>query len=159
MRYLIIHSPGRPVSLGGLLVLFICTGCGESARGPNLHPVSGTITLDGTALSDASVVFTPQGGGRSLYAVTDDDGDYELGYSTNSAGAPPGAYVVSIKTGRVDEDDPDTGGVLPPTPERVPAVYNVRSTLVVHVPADADAYSFALESNASDIVQPVPEPQ
>lgn len=146
--------------IGCLVVAGACLGCGGGhGDTPELNRVCGTVTLDDKPLPHASVVFTPKGGGRSTYSITDDNGDYELGYSTLAEGTPPGEYLVSIKTGRVAEDDLDTGQTIPAVPEAVPAVYNVKSTLTMKVPADDGGYDFKLKSDAGEIIQPVPEPR
>lgn len=149
LNRLILHS-------GVLLLLPLLAGCGASADGPELTSVSGTVTLDGQPLPDASVVFMPADGGRSAFAQTDSDGWYELGYTTTGMGTPPGEYIVSISTYREPGEDPDTGQMTPEVPETVPSPYNRPSTLRITVPADE--YDFALESSAGEVIQPVVVP-
>jgi hypothetical protein len=145
--------------IGCLIAAGACLGCGGAAGDtPELNHVRGRVTLDGKPLPNASVVFTPRAGGRSTYSITDEHGDYELGYSTAAEGTPPGEYLVSIRTGRVAEEDLNTGQTLPAVPETVPSVYNVKSSLTMKVPAEDGEYDFQLKSDAGEIVQPVPEP-
>jgi hypothetical protein len=66
-------------------------GCG----GPNLSPVSGTVTLDGEPLENAIVAFVPDAGGTSATGTTDATGAYKL-VSVLGAGLEPGTYRVSI---------------------------------------------------------------
>ena len=131
-------------------------GCGGGGSDIDLEAVSGTITLDGNPLPDASVVFTPTGGGRPALGVTDEDGDYTLEYSTSNSGTPPGEYVVSIRTYKAPTEDPDTGEMSEAVPETVPDAYHTPSTLTAKVPSDS--YDFALESSAGEVLQPEVDP-
>ena len=135
----------------GLLVL-LPLGCGGGGSDLDLKGVGGTVTLDGQPLPDATVVFTPKGGGRQVFGLTDEDGEYELAYTTSGEGAPPGEYIVAIRTFRAPEEDPDTGEMKPAVPERVPTAYNSPSTLLVTVPGDS--YDFDLKTSAGKVVQP-----
>lgn len=131
------------------LLLIVAAGCGTD-DGPELTEVAGTITLGGEPLADARVIFTPSGGGRPAYGLTNSDGEYELGYSTTGMGTPPGEYIVKITTYREPEEDIETGETTPERPENVPAIYNQPSTLRIAVPAES--YDFALESG--EVMQP-----
>ena len=135
----------------GLLVL-LPLGCGGGGSDLDLKGVSGTVTLDGQPLPDATVVFTPKGGGRQVFGLTDEDGEYELAYTTTGEGAPPGEYIVAIRTFRAPEEDPDTGEMKAAVPEKVPQKYNTPSELTVSVPSDS--YDFALVTDGAEIVQP-----
>lgn len=131
-------------------------GCGGSSSDIDLEAVSGTVTLDGKPLPDARVIFTPEGGGRPGMAITDEDGEYTVEYTTTGSGTPPGDYIVAIRTHRAPEEDPDTGEMSEEVPERVPDAYHSPSTLKVTVPGGS--YDFALESSAGEVVQPETDP-
>ena len=90
------------------------TGCGNRGLGQ----VSGTVTLDGAPVADATVMFTPLGGGRPAAGVTDASGKYTLIFDRSGTGAQLGEHVVEIRTGgeRVGEDDTVTE-----IPETIPA--------------------------------------
>lgn len=132
-------------------------GCGGSS-GPDLHEVSGTVTLDGEPLPDAVVRFIPETEGTAEYVrpatgVTDSSGWYSLSFSSSREGALPGKYRVAISTfreGGYDEDE--DGNPIPGAPESVPVVYNSETTLTATVPSDS--YDFDLKSDAGDVVQP-----
>lgn len=83
-------------------------------------------------------------------AETDESGRYELNYTGHEKGALRGKHVVSISTYR--RLDPDSG-VTETRPEKVPAKYNVESTLTAEVPASSGSVDFALTSDGP-IVQP-----
>lgn len=71
------------------------TGCGNKF---SLHPVTGTVTLDGETLEGATVNFTPSQGGQPAMARTDASGKYQLMDSRPEAllGAEAGDYIVTV---------------------------------------------------------------
>jgi hypothetical protein len=136
-------------------VTLMSAGCGGSS-GPELVEVHGTVLLDGKPLSGASIRFVPELQGaeavRPASGVTDDDGRYELEYSSSRSGALPGRYKVLITTARAPDED-EEGNPTPAAPETVPDVYNINSTLTADVGPDKDEFDFKLESSAGKIVQ------
>src|SRR5262245_30272320 len=78
------------VLLGGLAAV---SGC---ARGPNLVPVSGRVTLDGKPVTEMIVNFTPLGSteGTGAIAGTDGDGRYTARDARGGQGAHAGEYMV-----------------------------------------------------------------
>ena len=140
----------------GVLAALLC-GCGGNS-GPDLEDVSGTVTLDGEPLPEATVRFLPESDGTAEYVrpatgVTDSSGWYSLSYSSSRDGALPGKYRVAITTyreGGYDEDE--EGNPIPGAPEKVPSAYNSETTLTVTVPSDS--YDFELKSGAGEVVQP-----
>jgi hypothetical protein len=78
-----------------LAAALLLTGCG--AAGPELAPVSGTVTLDGQPIENADVVFQPEDARSPSYGRTGPDGRYELGYKRGVAGALVGKHTVSIR--------------------------------------------------------------
>lgn len=132
---------------------FVAAGglCGCSGEdGPEMGNVYGTVRLDGKPLPNASLVFVPDGGSPSM-GVTDADGQYELQYSSSKNGATVGRHMVRISTYRSGGED-DDGNEIPPAPEKVPAQYNVNSTLVKDVKPGSNEINFVLESDG-EIVQ------
>ncbi len=84
------------VIVSAALVPFIA-GCGDS--GPKLHPVSGTVTLEGKPLPNAGVMFFPRGAtlGNACVGITDADGKYTLKpEGRGGTGAPEGEFAVTI---------------------------------------------------------------
>lgn len=82
----------------GILSLALLSGCGD---GVDTHPVSGTITLDGTPIQGASVTFQPVEGGTGMPAVgtTDANGKYQLTDMRSDdvgSGAEAGEYRVGV---------------------------------------------------------------
>lgn len=120
-------------------VLPAIPGCGSSG----MSSVTGTVTLDGKPLKDASVTFHPEGGGRYGTAHTDEDGYYELKYYRGKSGAPPGKYIVRISTA-------DTTDEEKAIPEKVPDKYNIDAEsnpkMKVEVEDGSNEFNFDLDS-------------
>lgn len=92
---------------GCALVIGMLAGCG---RGERLGEVGGRVTLDGTPLTEATVMFANDGVGVARMASVDASGSYEM--KTHAAvGLPPGRYEVSIVPGIVG--NPLAGGRAP----------------------------------------------
>jgi hypothetical protein len=128
-----------------LLIAAIVLPLEGCSRGEvELAPVQGRITMDGKPLARAAVVIAPVGGtGGPAYAVTDDDGRYELAYTHERSGAVVGECLVRIKTGYQSFEDEQQGRARP---ETVPARYNVQSELRINVTPGGGPYDFELKS-------------
>lgn len=117
-----------PTLLLVLSLLFL--GCGGNGDGPQLTNVSGTVTLDGEPLADASVEFAPieveqvsEGvGGSGGNAATDPSGNYTV-RTGSQYGLQPGKFQVRIAKSTYNEDGQEE--------QQVPARYNVESELEV----------------------------
>lgn len=85
----------HPSLLIALLLTVALTGCGSKY---NLHPVTGTVTLDGEPLENATVTFQAAGDGSSASGTTDASGVYSLVdiRPDGGPGAQPGDYIVSV---------------------------------------------------------------
>ncbi len=105
------------VSLG----LVFTNGCGGGGpTNPPTHPVSGTVTLGGTPVADATVTFSPSAGQRPANGKTDSAGRYTLSTFGKDDGAMEGDYGVRVvkyestdeaASGDVDSDDYDPTAV------------------------------------------------
>ena len=72
-------------------------GCGNGESALDTVPVSGVVTLDGTPVEGANVVFAPtSGSGTAASGVTDASGRYQLTTQDPNDGALAGSYVVMI---------------------------------------------------------------
>lgn len=78
-------------------MLAILAGCG-GASGPELHPVSGTVTIGGKPAPGISVTFSADSGPSSA-GRTDEAGKYTLATATGQAGAVAGQYKVVLSGG------------------------------------------------------------
>jgi hypothetical protein len=127
-----------------LALAAIAIGCGGSGTDP--VPVEGIVTLDGTPLAGATVMFRPEGG-RPSAGKTDIEGRYRLRYTGERAGAMPGRHVVSISMLDGDGGSDDDAGAAPKKKrEPIPARYNAKSELVADVTGSRMTLDFALES-------------
>ena len=132
------------LALFGLLSMAVAlVGCGGSGDTPELGTVEGTVTLDGKPLANATVTFIPQDTEqrRPSNAQTNESGEFELKYSREHDGAPPGKYLVEIRTGGGEDDDV--------VKESVPANYNTNSELVRDVKSGHNEFEFKLESSGT----------
>ncbi len=76
------------------LVVVVLTGCGPG--GPQLAPVEGVVTLDGTPLEGATVLFHPAEGGKPATGTTDAQGKFTLITRNLGEGAQVGMNNVSV---------------------------------------------------------------
>lgn len=137
-------------SLFGLLVLAVITlpaiGCGDSNL-PSIGRVHGKVTINGQPVQDAMVSFEPVEGGRSAWAMTDANGEYELKYSGNANGTRTGDNTVRL-TSAVSATYDDNGRVVKPaTKERFPPEYNTESTQLVTVESGNNEINFEVLSD------------
>jgi hypothetical protein len=125
-----------PWRLALLVAASMLLGCSPTDR-PPLGQVRGTVTLDGTALANATVLFTPAGKGRTSHGVTDASGRYELRYLRNIPGANVDRHTVRITT-----SSEENGGR-----EQLPPRYHSRTVLEATVVAGSNALDFDLRSH------------
>jgi hypothetical protein len=129
--------------------VLVIVGCEARLQHPT---VTGKVTLDGEPLPNAVVSFMPvDEQGSPTLAVTDRRGAYTLEQTADVPGAPAGKYTVRITTyreGRPEADPPVAGAA-----EKVPAHYNIRSTLTAEVRPGENVVDFELSSEG-EIIQP-----
>jgi hypothetical protein len=118
-------------------------GCGS--KGTALGEVEGTVTLDDEPLAGATISFSPEGGGRTSSAITDEAGRYRLEFTADKPGALVGKHKVTITTFEEGELD-DSGKLVGNVPEKVPAKYREESPLVREVKSGKQTINFKLES-------------
>jgi len=113
------------------VLLATLIGCGGGANLPDTVPVSGTVTLNGQPLANASVAFVPTGttGGEGGYGTTDQDGRYELAYLKGGSGVPVGDYRVVISKRAMPDgsdvvDESDVAPMDSPAREVLPPRYS-----------------------------------
>jgi hypothetical protein len=141
----------RPICLLnlGIVVVVSVTACNRE-RLPGLGSVSGTVTMDGQPVADATITFDGAKPGEPVsLGRTDASGKYDLYYSRSHKGATVGEHVVHITTYGETEDE----GNRQVHKETVPARYNFKSELKVNVKRGSNKLDFALDSRG-DIVQP-----
>ena len=122
-------------------VLLFTTGCGRPAGQPDLGTVTGIVKLDGKPLPKVNVMFGPVSG-RPSVGVTNAEGKYELSYLDRTKGAKVGSHIVSITTWYLEEDSPEALN----TPEKIPNIYNTKTTLKAEVKPGKNEINFDLNS-------------
>jgi hypothetical protein len=85
------------VRVGTIFCLAVTTLAGCGGDGLNLAPVEGVVTLDGTPVGDAGVVFSPvdPAQGPPASGATNSQGHFTL-MTNNREGAPIGEHKVTI---------------------------------------------------------------
>lgn len=129
----------RQLTVLTLVSIVGVAGCGGGS-GFKVVPVSGTVTLDGEPLANATVTFLPQAtgapdAGPASVGETDASGKFTLKTGGGEIGAVVASHQVMITTvkdaGAGAEDD---NVYAEAEPERVPARYNSATTLSFDVP-------------------------
>ena len=123
----------RPITCA--IAASLILGCSPSPR-PPLGRVSGTVSLDGKALANATVRFTPAGPGRTAEGFTDTAGRYELRYLRDIPGANVDRHTVRITTANEATGDR----------ELLPHRYHSRSQLEARVASGTNVLDFDLRS-------------
>lgn len=123
-----------------MIVSLTVTGCGPS--GPPTTPVQGTVSLDGTPLTNGYVMFKDSTGNTPSAAGSIADGKYEVEVQ-------PGAKIVEITStrdvpGKFDMSNP--GQKVQLTEQFVPEVYNTKTTLTADVGDDPMTLNYELKS-------------
>lgn len=83
----------------GLCCLTVSGGCGgpDTSGRLKVYKVTGTISIHGAPLSDATVTFSPMAGdGRTAYGRSDSSGSYTLTTYDPLDGAAEGNYAVLV---------------------------------------------------------------
>jgi len=138
----------RVASFCFVAFLLLCGAACDSDPVGKRVPVKGKVTVNGKALKQGSLVYWPDTGkgNKSPFeagATIGDDGSYEL-FTKGKAGAPPGAYKVTVAAQTtVDSTTPDKAKNL------VPSAYTTKETTpllidVVETPG-ADAYDLKIK--------------
>lgn len=125
-------------------------GCQKSS---DRLPVTGTVTLDGTPLSNGTIRFSSTSGNLVASGTMIRDGQYEI---VAEKGLPPGTYRLEITSPDRDAEpilyrnspsDPGT----PTQPDRIPTEYNIDSKHTVEVTAKGDNhFEFAIASRKAN---------
>ncbi len=138
----------RSIAFLFAVLVALAGGC-SSEKVPGLGQVTGTVTLDGKPVPDASVMFAAaKPGESSSVGKTDANGNYELYYSRGHKGATIGEHEVYITTYQ-----PGTDESPQPKKETIPVKYNGKSELKETVKRGKNTINFELKSGG-EIVQP-----
>jgi hypothetical protein len=89
------------------LVTFL--GCNSGPERPPTVPCEGIVTLDGSPVSEAAVIFIADKGNYNASGVTDKNGNFKLKAFEEKAGAVPGSYKVEITKTIVEQASTKAG--------------------------------------------------
>ncbi len=105
--------------VAGAFAVLLLAGCQKS----DTVSVTGTVTLNGTPVEQAEVMFNPKTTGRFATGVTDASGKFTLSTAKPNDGALPGEYIVTL----AEHYPPDKPPALPKgggfLPSRFPLQY------------------------------------
>ena len=127
-----------------LVVLVTISGCG----GVYDSTVSGTVTLDGTAVPCGTVTFYPQVSGPAAYARILEDGSYSV-HTGREEGLPTGEYGVTVSANELSAvKQTASGGPPPPGKAITPMWYRSKesSGLKFNVAAGSNEINLELTS-------------
>lgn len=155
-----IGSPVRRAALAAA-VSWLCVGC-ESGNPPTHGPVRGKVSLGGTPVADAAVVFRNPATKEAVVTRTQADGTYAV-TAHNATGLPAGRYQVAVRPANELKSDDEAmkrqvermkqanpWAAKPATPTPIPARYHDATTsgLTAEVAAgDNPPFEFDLVPN------------
>lgn len=130
-----------------MTALALLAGCSTGPKmdyaKAGLVEVGGIVTLGGSPLANALVVFENPDNGTFSYGRTDATGRYRLMFDSVQPGVTKGRKTVRIKTtGAIGEDDPDARPAS--SKELLPACYHSASKLTAEITGPSDAINFDL---------------
>ena len=79
-----------------ILCLFQFTGCESGPSLPPTVPAEGVVTLDGTPVADATIVFIADVGTYNATGITGQDGKFAMKAFDEKSGVVAGSYKVEI---------------------------------------------------------------
>lgn len=138
-----------------LFALLLAVGCSQSGPSYSLSPASGTVSIDGKPVANATVVFHSESG-PTASGTTDSSGNFTLATGTHGEGAAAGDFIVQISSNAETTDG--SGKAV-----TIPIVYSENGVEVVKVAQGGDnSFTFNLKSKprSSDYLSnnPLAEP-
>lgn len=136
-----------PGSIAVAVLLVTCSiGCG--ARSPQGVAASGTVTLDGRPVRNATAVFTPQDLAGHSITVRVIDGQFRC---DESAGLGAGQFDVCVISAEPELEEVEAahreGEVSPLNSSRIPVIYQKPGALTATVTEDGpNQFEFALST-------------
>ncbi len=140
-----VRTFGLALLIGAITFSSIGCGGGGPDDKPDMGQVTGTITMDGKPLADATVTFIPEKG-RPAFGKTDAEGKYELTYIRQEKGCKIGPNKVSVTTAVEADESGDEGEAKKKAPERVAVKFNKKTTLTADVKKGPNTFDFAVEA-------------
>jgi hypothetical protein len=125
-------------------LLVTVSGCG----GSRLVKVTGKVTYRGQPVPSTLVTFLPESGSRPSKGLTDDNGNFNLRYSRQEAGATRGACTVVLQY--VPSNEEELGKIGPKASKELKEVIRryqapEKSSLHYEIARSGDHFEIALE--------------
>lgn len=116
-----------------MILLLAVTGC-TGKGGPRTVEASGVVTLDGSPVEKAQVIFIDEAGTNPASAMTDAQGHFSLAYNADKSGAIPGNYKAQVSKTKLESKG--DGGAEVTLSQGLPAKYAnvVTSGLTFQIP-------------------------
>lgn len=105
----LLRAAFRPTLVASVGVMVLIAACGPSR--PKTAPVSGVVTLDGKPVAGASVMLTPDDGGRPALGETDAEGKFTLTTFEPGDGALVGKHHVTVRKVEISGVQADRDGL------------------------------------------------
>jgi hypothetical protein len=112
----------------GIAIVAIFSGCSGSTMESQ---VSGTVTLDGSAIGPGTIVFAPVSGGKPATGSIDAGGSYSM-KTSREVGLSPGKYQVAVSIREVPQNV-KRGDRPPPGKLLIPEKYEQSTTSGIEV--------------------------
>ncbi|QEG40642.1 hypothetical protein [Roseimaritima ulvae] len=133
----------KPFLLAVLPLVTFLTAVGCTPAGPPTTPVEGTVSLDGTPLTNGYVMFRDKSGDKPSAAGQIADGKYQVDVQ-------PGQKTVEITStrdvpGKFDMSNP--GQKVQLTEQFVPSQYNTETTLTTEIGDEPLTLNYDLKSS------------
>ena len=123
------------------LAIISLAGCGGDTAGR--LTVSGTVLFKGEPLDQGSIEFIPHPGVKTQSGAMITNGHFSI---PADKGLEPGMYTVKISSIEAPAPTDQPGGLPGKDPkERIPAKYNVKSTLTQEVKKGDNKFEFKLD--------------
>lgn len=139
----------RRTTFYSLIIFTLATvamGCSGSVDGPKLYSVTGTVTLDGQPIPDASILFKDPTGKNKSYFASVKDGSYS---TEMEAGKRQVIITASRKSKDKMVDNAEGTGKEPAMEQYLPAIYNEKTTLEIDVVSGGEnQFPFDLKSKS-----------
>ncbi len=101
----------KPLFTFLVLTLSCCilNGCNSGPALPKTVPAEGLVTLDGTPVNGATVLFIGETGEFNAHGQTDENGNFKVNSFDQKTGAVPGKYKVEISKTIVEQGSEKEG--------------------------------------------------
>lgn len=132
------NTTGKEFSLTAVAVILFSCGCGgTSLDSEGRVETSGTVTIDGTPLSQGSILFVDNTGNSAGVGIIK-DGAFTMSKSASIEGIQPGSYQVAINSWKVEPGSSNEAGeIIEKGEPAIPLAYMDQKTskLTAEVPA------------------------